>query len=118
MVGYKSGIYHQVAAAPGDLAAAPRVLSGPVGVTGNFYVFEVTRVHPGKPESLAQAQAAIRATLASELLNSTRAKFISAWRASWISRTECENGYVVARCRQFTPPAGTSPESPYVPSLE
>jgi hypothetical protein len=118
VLGYKSGIYHQVRLNRAIFTAGQHVLSGPIGVTGNFYVFEITRVHPGKPESLAQAQAAIRATLASELLNSTRAKFISAWRASWVSRTECEKGYVVAKCRQFTPPAGSPPESPYVPALE
>ncbi len=118
VVGYKSGGYHQVRLNRAIFAASPRVLSGPVGVTGNYYVFEVTRVHPGKPESLAQAQAAIRTTLASERLESARARFISAWRARWVSRTECEKGYVVAKCRQFTPPAGSPPESPYVPMLE
>jgi hypothetical protein len=118
VVGYKSGGYHQVRLNRAIFTASPRVLSGPVGVTGNYYVFEVTRVHPGKPESLAQARAAIRKELATERLDSARAKFISAWRAKWISRTECETGYVVAKCRQFALSAGSPQESPYVPALE
>ena len=43
VVGYKSGAgYHQVRLNRAIFAASPRVLSGPVGVTGNYYVFEVT----------------------------------------------------------------------------
>ena len=118
VVGYKSGEYHQIPLNRAIFAASPHVLSGPVGVSGGYYVFEVTRVHPAQQKSLAQSQAAIEKTLPSELFKSALAEFVSTWRTRWISRTECQKGYVVASCRQFTSSAGSPAESQRVPLLE
>jgi parvulin-like peptidyl-prolyl isomerase len=118
VLGYESGQYHQVPLNRAIFAARPHVLSGPVGVTRGYYVFEITRVHPVQQKSLAQSETAIKQALPTELFNSALPAFVSTWRARWISRTDCNEGYVVAKCRQFTPSAGSPPESPYVPALE
>ena len=118
VVGYESGEYHQIPLNRAIFAASPHVLSGPVGVSGGYYVFEVTRVHAAQQKSLAQSQAAIEKTLPTELFNAALTAFISAWRARSISTTDCQKGYVVAKCRQYTPPPGAPSESPYVLALE
>jgi parvulin-like peptidyl-prolyl isomerase len=118
VLGYKSGEYHQVPLNRAIFAARPYVLTGPVGVSGGYFVFEVTRVHQGQQKSLAQSEAAIKKTLPAERFNAALAAFIGAWRTRWIARTNCQAGYVVAKCRQFTPTAGSPSESPYLPALE
>ena len=118
VMGYKSGEYHQVPLNRAIFTASLHVLSGPVGVSGGYYVFEVTRVHPAQQKSLAQSEAAIKKTLPAELFNAALAKFISTWRTKWISKTECHKGYIIAKCREFTPSPGSPPESPYVYALE
>jgi hypothetical protein len=118
VVGYQSGAYHQVPLNRAIFTANPRVLTGPVGVSGGFYVFEVTRVHPAQQKSLAQSEAEIKKTLPSERFNAALAEFIRSRRSRWVSRTECERGYVVADCREYVSPAGSSVESPRVPALE
>ena len=118
VMGYKSGVYHQRPLNTAIFAARPHVLSGPVGVEGGYFVFEVTRVYPARQKTLAQSEAAIKQQLPSELFHSAITAFISAWRARWLSRTDCQKGYVVAKCRQFTPAAGSPAESPYVYVLE
>ncbi len=116
---YRPGEYHQVPLNRAIFAARPHVLSGPVGVSGGYFVFEVTRVYPAQQKSLAQSEAVIRKELPAERLNAALAEFISSWRARWVSRTECQKGYVVAKCRGFTPSAGSPAESPHVlPALE
>ncbi len=111
VMGYQSGMYRERPLNQAIFAARPNVLSGPVSINLGYYVFEVTRVYPARPQTLAQAQATIRRQLPGELYEPALAAFISRWRARWTARTNCQPGYVVAKCRQAGPPAEA--EDPY-----
>ena len=111
VMGYESGMYNEPSLNQAIFAAKPNVLSGPVKLYLGYYVFEVTRVQPARPETLARAEAAIRRTLPGELYERNLVTFISDWRTSWTAKTDCLPGYVVEKCRQFKPSAGSAPES-------
>lgn len=94
--------------------SAPQgVLSGPVKFRVDYYVFEVRKIAPATYLPLRAVAGAIARQLASERRQANLARFVGAWRARWSARTDCSAGYVVRKCRQYTPPAGAPPESPY-----
>jgi foldase protein PrsA len=81
-------------------AAKPHVLSGPIKLNSTYTIFEVTRVVPPKRKSLARVERSIRRQLEREQQRRTLARFIGAWQAKWLARTDCARGYVVELCRQ------------------
>ncbi len=101
VLGYEPGFYREPPLDHAIFAAKPNVLSGPVGISLGYYVFEVTRTYPPYHKTPMQVQAEIRTLLSSELYNQTLVAFIREWRARWRARTDCQAGYVVAKCRQF-----------------
>jgi hypothetical protein len=62
----------------------------------------VTRVVPPKRKSLAHVEHSIRQQLEREQQRRSLTRFIGAWRAKWIARTDCARGYVVELCRQYS----------------
>lgn len=85
-------------------AAKPHVLTGPVKQGADYFVFELTRILPEVPPTLAQVQGSIESKLADEARRRALAGFAAAWRATWTAKTDCRPGYVVAKCRQYTGP--------------
>jgi parvulin-like peptidyl-prolyl isomerase len=94
-------------------AARPGVLSGPVAISLGYYVFAVETVHPEHQESLAQVAPGLRRQLLNERRETALVDFIKRWRATWKARTSCSPGYVMRKCRQYTPPRGAPAEDPF-----
>jgi len=105
LAGYEPKLYTEPPLNNAILAAKPNVLSGPVKIFLGYYVFEVKRLIPATVEPLAQAYATIRAELPYKRYRAGLRAFVAAWRARWRARTQCQPGYVVAKC------AGVPPEA-------
>jgi foldase protein PrsA len=82
-------------------AAKPHVLSGPIKLNYTYTIFEVTRVVAPKRKPLARVKHAIQRQLQREQQRRNLTRFIRAWRAKWIARTDCARGYVVEQCGQY-----------------
>jgi foldase protein PrsA len=120
---YFSGVLHEVIEQPSRvssetakdtvrsaiLKARPDVLIGPL-LNGEYALVEVRRIVPARYRLLAQVRASIARRLAGEQQRATLSRFIGAWRTRWIAITDCQPGYVVQRCRQYTGPM--APEDP------
>lgn len=91
-------------------SAKPNVVTGPVRLRVDYYVFEVKKILPATHVPLAQVKDAIGKQLAQERERRALAAFIKEWRARWTARTDCGSGYVMQKCRRY---AGTrTPEDP------
>lgn len=90
--------------------ARPNVLIGPLKQRVDYFVFEVKRVVPAASRALTQVEGSIRGRLVDEGRRRALAEFIRAWRARWITRTNCYPGYVVQKCSQYSGPM--APEDP------
>jgi hypothetical protein len=108
---YESEMYSEAPLNNAILAAKPKILTGPVKISLGYYVFEVKRIIPATQQTLAQSEAAIKATLPHSLDVEGTAAFIAAWRKKWTAKTSCQPAYVVPKCQQYTPPAGSTPEA-------
>jgi foldase protein PrsA len=73
-------------------------LTGPVKARHGYWVFEVTRVHRERRESLEQAKPTIEQLLVSEARTKKLDAFMEQFREKWRSRTECRKGYVTPDC--------------------
>jgi foldase protein PrsA len=109
---YVSGMYHEPALNNAIISAKPGVLSGPVAIELGYYIFKVTHVSPAQQKTLAQSRALIRQQLPNILYVKSLEAFIASWRTRWTARTDCQPGYVVAKCRQYVRPPNALPESP------
>lgn len=92
--------------------AMPHVLTGPVAVGPNHFVFEVRQITPARQRTLAQVRRQIEAQLAAAQRRRDLIDFVKAWEEKWIARTSCSRGFVVQKCRQYSPTKTRSPEIP------
>jgi foldase protein PrsA len=115
VLNYEPGLYREPPLDHAIFTAKPNVLSGPVGISLGYYVFEVKRTYPPHQKTLAQAQAAIRQQLPDKAYKQALVAFVREWRKRWRARTDCRAGYVVAKCRQFKASSAASleEEDPY-----
>jgi foldase protein PrsA len=100
-------------------AAKKGQLTGPVKTQFGFYVFKVTKVTKASQQSLAQAKATIKQTLASQNQQKALDKFVKSFRKRWKAKTECREGYRTQDCKNApkatptpTPASGTAPVQP------
>lgn len=91
----------QAALARAIFAAKAHVLSEVLPFDRQFSFFEITRIAPSVVTPLSRVRNAITAKLVNQQRAETDARFVAAWSARWIARTDCKPGYVVQRCRQF-----------------
>jgi parvulin-like peptidyl-prolyl isomerase len=84
-------------------AATPGVLTGPIGTSYGYFVFDVVKIRFEHEQPLREVQASIQRQLARPLQERALAGFIKQWRAKWTARTDCSPGDVVPECRQFKP---------------
>jgi foldase protein PrsA len=96
-------------------------LTGPVKTQFGYYVFEVTKVTEASQQTLAQAKATIKQTLASQNQQKALDKFVKSFRKRWKAKTDCREGYRTQDCKNApkatptptpTAPAGTAPSQP------
>ena len=94
-------------------------LTGPVKTQFGYYVFEVTKVTPASQQTLAQAKATIKQTLASQNQQKALDKFVKSFRKRWKEKTDCAAGYRTQDCKNApkatptpTPPAGGAATQP------
>lgn len=91
-------------------SAKPGVVTGPVRLRLDYFLFKVTHITPGRQQPLAEVQGTIKKQLVSQQQRATLRAFIVRWRRKWIGKTDCHAGYVVQKCSQYR---GTkAPEDP------
>ncbi len=94
-------------------AAKKGKLTGPVKTQFGYYVFEVTKVTKASQQTLAQAKATIKQTLASQNQQKALDKFVKSFRKRWKAKTDCAAAYRTQDCKnapKATPtPAATAP---------
>jgi foldase protein PrsA len=90
-------------------SAHPNVLSGPLKTAFGYYIYRVKSATAGNQQSLAQAEAAIKAQLTSTQSQGALTKFVKEFRTRWKAKTECRSGYVIKDCKQFKEPKTSTP---------
>jgi foldase protein PrsA len=84
------------------------VVGGPISTPFGFYVYEVVKITPGKEQSLAQSESLIKQQLASTGQQAALTKFVKEFKQKWRAETDCRPGYVVADCKQYKAPKGST----------
>jgi foldase protein PrsA len=92
-------------------SASKNVLIGPIKTPFGYYIFEVKSVTPGSQQTLAQAQASVKAQLVATAQQGALSKFVKDFKKKWTAKTECRAGYVVTDCKQYK-----APKTPSVPT--
>ena len=96
-------------------------LTGPVKTQFGYYVFDVNKITPASQQTLAQAKATIKQTLASQNQQKALDKFVKSFRKRWKEKTDCREGYRTQDCKnapKATPtptaaaPSGQQPAQP------
>ncbi len=82
-------------------AATPGALTGPIGTSYGYFVFDVVKIRFEHEKPLTEVQASIQRQLARPLQEQALAGFIKQWRAKWTAQTDCSPGDIVPECRQF-----------------
>jgi foldase protein PrsA len=88
-------------------AAKPNDLTGPVKTQFGFYDFKVTTVHKATTQSLDQAKATIKQTLASQNQQKALDSYIKGFQSRWRAKTDCRKGYITSDCSNGPKPTPT-----------
>jgi foldase protein PrsA len=89
-------------------AAKVNVVGGPIKTSFGYYVYEVTKIHAGSQQTLAQSKAAIKQQLTSSGEQGALSKFVKEFKKKWMAETDCRPGYVVPNCKQYQAPKGST----------
>jgi foldase protein PrsA len=88
--------------------AAPKgKLLGPVKTQFGYYVFEVTNISPASQQSLAQAKAQIKQTLAAQNQQKALNSFVTDFQKRWRDKTECQSDFKTTDCKNGPKPTPT-----------
>ena len=94
-------------------AADKGELTGPVKTQFGYYVFEVTKINKATQQTLDQAKATIKQTLASQNQQKSLDSFVKSFRKRWKAKTDCRDAYRTQDCKnapKATPtPSATAP---------
>ena len=94
-------------------AADKGKLVGPVKTQFGYYVFEVTKINKATQQTLDQAKATIKQTLASQNQQKALDSFVKSLRKRWKAKTDCRDAYATQDCKnapKATPtPSATAP---------
>jgi foldase protein PrsA len=94
-------------------AADKGKLVGPVKTQFGYYVFDVTKIDKATQQSLDQAKATIKQTLASQNQQKSLDSFVKSFRKRWKAKTDCRDAYATQDCKnapKATPtPSATAP---------
>jgi foldase protein PrsA len=87
-------------------SAKVNTLGGPVKTPFGYYLYEVKSIAPGSQQTFAQAEAAIKAQLASTGQQGALTKFVKEFKTKWTNKTECRSGFTVMDCKGYKAPKG------------
>jgi foldase protein PrsA len=73
-------------------------VEGPVKTQFGYYVFEVTKVTPGKQQPLASTKPTIKQLLVSQKQQTTLDTFVKDFQKKWKDKTTCQKGYQTNDC--------------------
>src|SRR3954462_13282013 len=85
-------------------------LVGPIKTQFGYYVFDVNKVTPASQQTLDQAKATIKQTLASQNQQKALDKFVKSFRKRWKAKTECQDGFRTQDCKN-APKATPTPSA-------
>jgi foldase protein PrsA len=80
-------------------AAKKNKLMGPIKTQYGYYVFTVTGITPASQQTLAQARATIKQTLASQNQQKALDAFVKDFTKRWKAKTTCSSGYKTTDCK-------------------
>jgi foldase protein PrsA len=83
-------------------------LSGPVKTPFGYYIYEVKSSTPGTQQTLKQSEASIKQQLTATTQQAALSKFVKEFKKTWMGKTECRSGYVVADCKEYKAPKTSS----------
>jgi foldase protein PrsA len=89
-------------------SAKKGALTGPVKTQFGFYDFKVVKIHPAQTQSLNQAKATIKQTLASQNQQKALNDYIKSFQSRWRAKTECRKGYTTSDCSNGPKPTPTA----------
>jgi foldase protein PrsA len=89
-------------------ASKVSVVGGPIKTSFGYYVYEVTKIHAGSQQTLAQSKAAIKQQLTASGEQAALSKFVKEFKTKWMAETNCRPGYVVSNCKQYKAPKGST----------
>jgi foldase protein PrsA len=84
------------------------VVGGPIKTPFGYYVYEVVKITPGKQQTLAQSESAIKQQLTATGEQAALTKFVKEFKSKWQAETDCRPGYVVPDCKQYKAPKGST----------
>jgi len=86
----------------GAFEATPGVVEGPLPVKWTWWVFEVTRVRPARPQSLAKSAPVIKRLLESEAEESSLDQLKRLLRRRYRPQTTCVERYAIPDCANYS----------------
>ena len=84
-------------------------VEGPVKTQFGYYVFEVTKITPGKQQPLATSKASIKQLLVSQQQQTKLDTFVKDFQKKWKDRTQCQKGYQTTDCSNAPKPKPSTP---------
>lgn len=78
--------------------AATGELLGPIKYQGNYFIFEVVKLNPGKVKTLAEVEQEITSLLRQESQQQALEEFVASYQAKWRARTFCASDFLVSQC--------------------
>jgi foldase protein PrsA len=84
-------------------------IEGPVKTQFGYYIFEVTKITPGKQQPLATSKASIKQLLVGQQQQTTLDTFVKDFQKKWKDKTQCQKGYQTADCAN---PPKAAPSTP------
>jgi foldase protein PrsA len=85
-------------------AAEKGKLSGPVKTQFGYYVFQVQKTTPAKQQPLKAASPAIKQQLDAQNKQQADDKFNTDLRKKWMAKTNCNDDFVMAQCKNYKAP--------------
>src|SRR3954452_11891975 len=79
-------------------------IEGPIKTQYGYYVFDVEKTTPASQQTLAEAKATIKQTLASQAQQKALDAFVKHFRSRWRDKTECSDQYKTSDCKNGPKP--------------
>ena len=87
-------------------------IGGPVKGSFGWYIYQVTKVTPGRQQTLAEVKPSVRQLLVSQGQQKALNTFVTDFQKRWKGKTDCREGYVVESCKNAPKPKATTGQVP------